>query len=78
MNSVKAVSNLDAATLLIASVFLSIFLKFFNYGYVCMSVWRAFVYECRHLQRPEEGIRSPRAEVRDSCELSDMRAGNQT
>lgn len=34
--------------------------------------------ECRHLRRPEEGIRTPGVGVTGSCELSNLSAGNQT
>lgn len=43
-----------------------------------MYVWTVYGFECRHLQRPEEGIRSPDAEAAGSCKLSDLGAGNQT
>lgn len=41
-----------------------------------MYVWTVYGFECRHLQRPEEGLRSSVSGVIGSYELLDTGAGN--
>lgn len=46
------------------------------YFYYIMYMKREWTPECRYQGRPEEGARSPRARVTNSCELPEEGVGN--